>query len=343
MRIPLILASYCSLVPVAAYLTMHWDSSREKAAVQLLNVSCDPTRELWRSLNHLFVDEYVKRTGIRVHVRQSHGGSASQARSVIDGLQADVVTLALWIDTDALCRQKLIGIGWEERLPRNSMPYYSTIVFVVRRGNPKNIRDWPDLIRPGVEVITPNPKTSGNGKLSFLAAWGSVKERGGTDEQALAFVSDLYRHVPILDTGARGAATTFALNGRGDVQLAWENEARLEIQESGNELELVYPPNSIRAESPVALVDAVVDARGTRDVAQAYLEFLFSPEAQEVIASHYYRPASVEVLQRHRDTFPEVKLFSIMDVALDWRAAQARFFDANGVFDRIYDRMNSGQ
>src|SRR5205823_201650 len=216
-----------------------WQSAREQAAFTLLNVSYDPTRELWRALNQAFLSRFEADTGQRLAIRQSHGGSGSQARAVIDGLPADVVTLALWSDTDAVCQKGLIRAGWEERLPNRSLPYYSTIVFVVRRGNPKGIRDWPDLIRDGVQVITPNPKTSGNGKLAFLAAWGSIKVRGGSDADAVAFVTRLYRQVPVLDTGARGATTTFAQNGIGDVQLTWENEAILEVRESGGALEIV--------------------------------------------------------------------------------------------------------
>jgi sulfate transport system substrate-binding protein len=305
---------------------------------ELLNVSYDPTRELWRDLNALFTQQHEKQTGTRLAIRQSHGGSATQARAVIDGLQADVVTLALWSDTDAIRKKGLIDAGWEERLPHRALPYYSTIVFVVRKGNPKGIKDWPDLVRPGVQIITPNPKTSGNGKLSFLAAWGAVRERGGSEEEALAFVTKLYRQTPVLDSGARGSSTTFAQKKIGDVHLTWENEAHLEVRESGGELDLVYPPASIRAEPHVAVVDANARRKGTEAVARAYLEFLYTDEAQEVIARHFYRPTNAEVLKKHAAELPEIKLFSITSVARDWDEAQQKFFAEGGVFDSIYSK-----
>jgi sulfate transport system substrate-binding protein len=304
--------------------------------VELLNVSYDPTRELWRDLNALFVRRYEEKTGQRVTLRQSHGGSGSQARAVIDGLEADIVTLALWSDTDAVRKKGLIRDGWEQRLPGRSLPYFSTIVFVVRRGNPKAVRDWPDLVREGVRVITPGPKTSGNGKLSYLAARGSVLYAGGSEADAEDYVRRLYARVPVLDSGARGATMTFAQKGIGDVHLTWENEARLEVGEAKGALEIVYPPASIRAEPHVAVVDAVAERKGTRAVAEAYLRSLYTREAQEVIARHHYRPADPEVLARHRDELPELTLFPVTAVARDWDDAQRMFFAEGAEFDRIY-------
>jgi sulfate transport system substrate-binding protein len=302
---------------------------------ELLNVSYDPTRELWRDLNARFIPAYEKETGTRLDIKQSHGGSGTQARAVADGLEADVVTLALWGDTDLLRQKGLIAAGWEERLPNQSLPYTSTIVFVVRKGNPHNIHDWPDLLQEGVQVITPNPKTSGNGKLSFLAAWGAVLRRGGSEKEALAFVTWLYRHAPVLDSGARGATTTFAQKKIGDVHLTWENEAYLEVEEAPGELELVYPPMSIRAEPYVAVVDANVDRKGTRAAAEKYLQFLYTQEAQEIIAQHHYRPSNADVLKKHPE-LREVDLFPVSTVARDWGEAQQKFFADGGVFDGIY-------
>lgn len=305
---------------------------------ELLNVSYDPTRELWRDLNDAFVPRYEADTGVRLGIKQSHGGSGTQARAVIDGLEADVVTLALWSDTDAIRKKGLIADRWDERLPHCSLPYFSTIVFVVRKGNPKGIKDWPDLAKPSVQVITPNPKTSGNGKLSFLAAWGSVVRRGGSEDEAREYVTQLYRQVPVLDSGARGATTTFAQKEIGDVHLTWENEARLEVEESQGALEVVYPPVSIRAEPHVALVDANVDRRGTRAAAEAYLKFLYTPEAQEIIARHHYRPTHAEVARRHAADFPPIELYEITALARGWDVAADRFFAQGGVFDRIYEK-----
>jgi sulfate transport system substrate-binding protein len=304
--------------------------------LELLNVSYDPTRELWRELNGLFVRHHEAKTGQRVTIRQSHGGSGSQARAVIDGLEADVVTLALWSDTDAIRKKGLIADGWEKRLPNDSLPYLSTIVFVVRKGNPKAIRDWPDLVREGVQVITPSPKTSGNGKLSFLAAYGSVLHAGGGEADAAEYVRQLYRRVPVLDSGARGSTMTFAQKKMGDVHLTWENEAYLEVEEAKGDLEIVYPSASIRAEPYVAVVDAVAGRKGTLSVAEAYLRSLYTREAQEVIARHHYRPADAEVLARHRDELPDLPLFSVATVARDWDDAQRKFFAEGALFDRIY-------
>jgi sulfate transport system substrate-binding protein len=303
--------------------------------VELLNVSYDPTRELWQELNELFIAKYKRETGQDLTINQSHGGSGAQARAVIDGLEADVVTLALGSDTDALRRHGLLADHWQKRLPNHSLPYYSTIVFVVRKGNPERVRDWPDLVRPGIGVITPNPKTSGNGKLSFLAAWGSVLRRGGSEDDARAFVTKLYRNVPKLDTGARGSTITFARQQFGDVHLTWENEAHLEVAEAKGELEIVYPPVSIRAEPFVAVVDANVERKGTRDVAEAYLRFVYTDEAQEVLARHSYRPSSEAVFKKHADRFPKLDLFAIDVIARDSNDAQKRFFAEGGIFDQI--------
>ena len=302
----------------------------------MLNVSYDPTRELWKDLNNAFQSASAKVGGSSVSIKQSHGASGSQARAVIDGLEADVVSLALWSDTEQLHRKGLIKDGWEEVFPNRSLPYTSTIVFVVRKGNPKSVRDWSDLTRDGIEVITPNPKTSGNGKLAFLAAWGSVVLNGGTEVTAREFVTQIYKKVPVLDTGARGATSTFAQKGIGDVHLTWENEAHLEIAEAKGELELIYPKISILAEPHVALVDQNVDRRGTRAVAQKYLEFLYTAEGQEIIAKHFYRPTNKVVLTQHRAAFPELRLFAITEISKGWDDAQSRFFADGGEFDKIY-------
>jgi sulfate transport system substrate-binding protein len=312
------------------------EAERETASQELLNVSYDPTRELWREINSAFIPHYKKGAGIALDIKQSHAGSSSQARAVIDGLEADVVTLAMWADTNAIRKAGLINDGWEERLPNGSLPYSSTIVFVVRKGNPKGIKDWPDLVREGVEVITPSAKTSGNGKLSFLAAWGSVVLRGGSEQQALNFVTKLYQQVPVLDPAARGATTTFAQKKIGDVHLTWENEAYLEVKESGDELEIVYPSLSIRAEPRVAVVDGNVDRRQTRAAAEAYLKFLYTPEAQEIIAKNYYRPAQAEILAKYADKFGKIELFTIQQISEGWEQADKRFFAEGGVFDQIY-------
>lgn len=309
---------------------------RDSGTVELLNVACDPTRELWRDLNARFTERYGRETGAPIAVLQAHGGSGSQARAVIDGLDADVVTLALWTDTDAVRKAGRIAPGWEDRLPNRSLPYTSTIVMVVRKGNPKGVRDWPDLARPDASVVTPNPKTSGNGKWSFLALWGAVVTRGGTDEAAREYVTQVYRRAAVLDPAARGATMTFAQKGIGDVHLTWENEAHLEVQEAHGQLEIVYPPVSVLAEPHVAVVDAVVDRKGTRAAAEAYLKYLYTEEAQEVIAHHYYRPVHEAVRKRTADRFPAIKLFPATVVAPSWDAIQKRFFAEGGEFDRIY-------
>lgn len=307
-------------------------------SVQLLNVSYDPTRELLRDIGTAFSARYAKETGTAITVKQSHAGSGAQARAVIDGLEADIVTLALWPDTDAIRKAGLIAEGWEQRFPNNAVPWRSTIVFVVRKGNPKGIKDWPDLVKPDVEIITPNPKTSGNGKLSFLAAWGSVIVRGGSEQEARDFVTKVYKQTPVLDSGARGSTVTFAQKKIGDVHLTWENEARLEIQESKGALEIVYPPLSILAEPPVAVVDANVQRHGTRAAAEAYVNFLYTDEGQQIIAKHFCRPVKPQILQAHAATFPDIKLFPVTALAKNWTDAYAKFFGDGQIFDNIYKR-----
>ncbi len=306
------------------------------AQTQLLNVSYDPTRELWREINSVFIPQYEKEKGVKLTINQSHGGSSTQARAVIDGLEADVVTIASIIDTDAISQRGLIKKDWLNRLPNRSLPYTSTVVFVVRKGNPKQIKDWPDLVKPGVKIVTPNPKTSGNGYLSFFAAWGSVVLRGGSREDAIKYVSALYKQVPVLDSGARGATTTFVQRRIGDVHLAWENEAHLEVREAKGALELVYPPISIRAEPHVAVVDGNVDRRNTRAAAEAYLKFLYTDAAQEIIAKHFYRPMNAAVLAKHGATFPSIRLFDITEIAKSFADAHKQFIAEGGVFDSIY-------
>ncbi|HEY7513113.1 MAG TPA: sulfate ABC transporter substrate-binding protein [Vicinamibacteria bacterium] len=305
---------------------------------ELLNVSYDPTRELYQDMNAAFVKSGKANTGRSVAIQQSHGGSAKQARAVIDGLEADVLTLALAYDIDAVAEAGLLPKGWQKRLPYNSSPYTSTIVFLVRKGNPKGIRDWGDLVRPGVQVITPNPKTSGGARWNYLAAWAhALKQPGGGEAKAREFVTALYRNVPVLDSGARGSTTTFVQRGLGDVLLAWENEAFLAIKELGpDKVDIVVPPASILAEPPVALVDEVVDRKGTRALAQAYLEFLYTPEGQEIAARHYYRPRLDAVAKKYSATFPKLALVTIDEVFGGWPKAQKTHFADGGVFDSIY-------
>jgi sulfate/thiosulfate-binding protein len=309
---------------------------RAASELELLNVSYDPTRELWRQINEKFAPAYEKSANVKLSIRQSHGGSGSQARAVVDGLEADVVTLAMWPDTDAIRKAGLIDDGWEKKLPNNSVPYTSTIVFVVRKGNPKHITDWTDLVKPGVEIVTPNPKTSGNGKFSFLAAWGAVKKRGGSDAAALDFVTQLYRQTPVLDLGARGSTVTFVQKHLGDVHLTWENEAHLEVEEAKGEVEIVYPPLSILAEPPVAVVDANAKRKGAEAAARAYLEFLYGDEGQEIIAKNYYRPINEAVLERHAAAFPSIERFPVTLTARDWNDAYDKFFNDGKIFDGIY-------
>ena len=303
---------------------------------RILNVSYDPTRELFADVNRQFAARYQRDTGIAVTVQQSHGGSSRQSREVIDGLKADVVTLAMFPDVDALRKRGLVAEGWSKRLLNGSVPFTSTIVFVVRKGNPKHIRDWPDLAGSDVSVITPNPKTSGNGKLSVLAAWGSVIYRGGTETRAHDYLTRLYEHVAVLDSGARGATTTFADEKVGDVHLTWENEALLETEASGGELQMVYPPVSIRAEPSVAWVDANVGGTRRESIALAYLQFLFTDEAQETVARHGYRPVNADILRRHADRLPKIDLFPTTELGANWDEIRRKFFDENAIFDEIY-------
>jgi sulfate transport system substrate-binding protein len=309
------------------------------ADTSLLNVSYDPTRELYAEIDATFATAWKRQTGETVTVRTSNGGSGAQARAVIDGLEADVVTLALASDIDAIAaRTKLIAPDWQKRLPDNSAPYTSTIVFLVRKGNPKGIHDWPDLIRDGVKIITPNPKISGAARWAYLAAWGyALRQPGGDEAKAKAFVAALYHHVPILDTGARGATTTFVQRRQGDVLLSWENEAYLAAREFGKDkFEIVDPSVSILAEPSVAVVDANVERHGTRKEAEGFLRYLYSPEAQEIEAKHYFRPRLAAVAAKHADLFPQIALFTVDEIAGGWAKAQAKHFGDGGIFDQIY-------
>lgn len=313
-------------------------SSAHAADTALLNVSYDPTRELYQDFNKAFSAQWKTKSNDNLTVRQSHGGSGKQARSVIDGLQADVVTLALAYDIDEIAERGLLAKDWQKRLPHNSSPYTSTIVFLVRKGNPKGIKDWGDLAKPGVAVITPNPKTSGGARWNYLAAWGyALKQQGGSDASAKEFVTKILKNVPVLDSGARGATTTFVERGIGDVLLAWENEAILAIKELGpDKFEIVAPSLSILAEPPVAVVDKVVDKRGTRAVAEAYLNYLYTDEGQEIAAQNYYRPISEKVSKEYAAQFPKVKLFTIDEAFGGWAKAQKTHFADGGSFDQIY-------
>lgn len=308
------------------------------ADISLLNVSYDPTRELYADVNAAFAKDWKAKTGDNVKIKQSHGGSGKQGRAVIDGLEADVVSLALAYDIDAIAEKKLLAPDWQKKLPHNSTPYTSTIVFLVRKGNPKGIKDWNDLVKPGVAVITPNPKTSGGARWNHLAAYGyALRQPSGTEASAKDFLGKLYKNVPVLDSGARGATTTFVERGIGDVLIAWENEALLAIKELGpTKFDIIAPSVSILAEPPVAVVDKVVDKRGTRKVAEAYLNFLYTDAAQEIIAKNYYRPAVEKEAKKYASQFPAVKLFTIADVAGDWTKAQKVHFSDGGVFDQIY-------
>src|ERR1700682_108131 len=314
-----------------------WASSAFAADVTLLNVSYDPTRELYVDFNKAFASAYQKETGKSVEIKQSHGGSGSQARAVIDGLQADVVTLALAYDIDAVAAKGLIPADWQKRLPLNASPYTSTIVFLVRKGNPKGIKYWNDLIKPGVSVITPNPKTSGGARWNYLAAWGYALKKFGSADKAKQFVGDLYKNVPVLDTGARGSTVTFVERGVGDVLLAWENEAFLAVKEFGKDkFEIIAPSVSILAEPPVAVVDTVAEKKGTRDVAEAYLKYWYTKEGQEIAARNSYRPRDLEIAKEYENSFAKVELFTIDDVFGGWTKAQKEHFSEGGVFDQIY-------
>ncbi|MEW6641512.1 MAG: sulfate ABC transporter substrate-binding protein [Pseudomonadota bacterium] len=323
------------ILPVIAGVV--WAGSAFAADYSLLNVSYDPTRELYVDFNKAFAAAYQKETGKSVEVKQSHNGSGASARSVIDGLQADVVTLALAYDIDAVANKGLLDKDWQKRLPQNASPYTSTIVFLVRKGNPKGIKDWDDIIKPGVSVITPNPKTSGGARWNYLAAWGYGLKKFGSEDKARAFVGDIYKNVPVLDTGARGSTVTFVERGVGDVLLAWENEAYLAVKEFGKDkFEIVVPSLSILAEPPVAVVDKVVDKKGTRAVAEAYLKYWYTREGQDIAARNFYRPRDPEIAAKYADSFAKVGLFTIDEVFGGWTKAQKDHFADGGVFDQIY-------
>jgi sulfate/thiosulfate transport system substrate-binding protein len=308
-------------------------SGGDAKTVKLLNVSYDPTRELYTTVNAAFAKHWEAKTGQKVTIEQSHGGSGKQARAVIDGLEADIVTLALAYDVDAIAKAGLIHPDWGGRLASRSAPYTSTIVFLVRKGNPKGIKDWDDLVKPGIAVITPNPKTSGGARWNYLAAWGYAIQRGGDEQAARAFVGALFKNVPVLDSGARGSTTTFVERGIGDVLLAWENEARLAVEKLGKDkVEIVVPSVSILAEPPVAVVDQNVDKRKTREAATAYLEFLYTPEGQTLAAKHFYRPRDATAAA---GAFPAIKLFTIDEVFGGWTKAQPAHFDDGGLFDQV--------
>ncbi len=313
-------------------------SAAQAADITLLNASYDPTRELYKAINAAFAADWKAKHGDTVTINQSHNGSGAQSRAVIDGLDADVVTLALAPDIDAIAAKGLIAKNWQTRLPQGATPYNSTIVFLVRKGNPWKIKDWPDLIKPGIAVVTPNPKTSGGARWAFLAAWAyALKAPGGNADKAKAFAAALYKHVPVLDTGARGATTTFAQRGIGDVLLSWENEAHLALAEQGgDQFQIVYPPVSILAEPPVAVVDRNVDRHKTREIATAYLNFLYSKPAQEIEAKNFYRPRDAGVLAAHAADFPRITLYDFASIFGDWTKAQATYFGNGGVFDQIY-------
>jgi sulfate transport system substrate-binding protein len=325
-------------IGLAAGLTMTGVAAA--ADITLLNVSYDPTRELHAALTKAFTATYKTPDGKTVAIKSSHGGAAKQARAVIDGLEADVVTLALAYDIDAIADRGLLAKDWQKKFPQNSAPYTSTIVFLVRKGNPKNIKDWDDLVRSDVKVITPNPKTSGGARWNYLAAWGyALKKPGGTPEKAKAFVKGIYKNVPVLDTGARGSTITFVERGVGDVFISWENEAFLAINELGKDkFEIVLPSISILAEPPVAVVDKVVEKKGTRVPATAYLNFIYTKEGQDISARNYYRPRDPEVAKKYESQFPKVNLFTIDDVFGGWRAAQQTHFQDKGIFDEIYSQ-----
>jgi sulfate/thiosulfate transport system substrate-binding protein len=329
-----------TLFAAAALIASTLTAGAVLADTTLLNVSYDPTRELYKAVNEAFAKEWKAKTGEAVTIEQSHGGSGKQARAVVDGLQADVVTLALAADIDQIAKTGKIKTDWQKRLGNNSSPYSSTIVFLVRKGNPKNIKDWNDLVKEGVSVITPNPKTSGGARWNYLAAWAYADQKfGHSEDKDKDFIKKLYANVPVLDTGARGSTTTFAQRGIGDVLLAWENEAFLALDELGaDKFEIVVPSLSIKAEPPVAVVDEVVDAKGTRKVAEAYLNFLYTPEAQKIIAHSYYRPSDPKSADpKDLARFPDLKLVSIDDPLFGgWAKAQPKHFDEGGIFDQIY-------
>jgi sulfate transport system substrate-binding protein len=321
-----------------ALLVIAGNISFVSAEKTLLNVSYDPTRELYQAVNFAFSSYWQSKTGEKVLIKASHGGSGKQARAVIDGLDADIVTLALAYDIDAIAEKSgLLPPDWQKRLPYNSTPYTSTIVFLVRKGNPRNIRDWDDLVKENISIITPNPKTSGGARWNYLAAWGFALKKYGSEEHAKEFVTRLFKNVPVLDVGARGSTTTFVQRGIGDVLIAWENEALLSIKELGkDQVQIVVPSMSILAEPPVAVVDKIAQKHGTLKLAQAYLEFLYSPQGQEIVAKNFYRPRLLEIVSRYESIFPKIKLFTIDEVFGGWKKAQLRHFADGGLFDQIY-------
>jgi sulfate transport system substrate-binding protein len=331
------------LVVLGLIVGLSMQGRAQGAPITLLNVSYDPTRELYQDYNAAFAKYWKAKTGQTVEIQQSHSGSSKQARAVIDGLQADVVTLALAYDIDAISQNAgLLPADWQKRLPQNSTPYTSTIVFLVRKGNPKKIKDWDDLAKPGVSVITPSPKTSGGARWNYLAAWAyALKQPGGSDAKAQDFVKRLYKNVPVLDSGARGSTTTFAQREIGDVLIAWENEAFLSLKELGaDKVEIVVPSMSILAEPPVSVVDKVVEKKGTRVVAQAYLEYLYTPEGQDIVARNYYRPRLDAVARKYSSKFPKIKLVTIDEVFGGWQKAQKAHFADGAMFDQIYQPGN---
>jgi sulfate transport system substrate-binding protein len=325
-----------TLLPLLAALTL--TLPLQAAELSILNVSYDPTRELYQDFNKAFAEHWKTTGGDNLKIKQSHGGSGKQARAVIDGVAADVVTLALAYDIDEIAQRGLIAKDWQKRLPNNSAPYTSTIVLLVRKGNPKGIRDWSDLAKPGISVITPNPKTSGGARWNHLAAWGyALKQPGGSDKTAQEFLAKIYKNVPVLDSGARGATTTFVERGIGDVLITWENEALLAIRELGpDKVEIVAPSLSILAEPPVAVVDKVADRRGTRKLAEAYLNYLYSDEGQQIAAQNYYRPTNEKIAKKYASQFPKLKLLTIDEVGGGWTKAQKTHFADSGIFDQIY-------
>jgi sulfate transport system substrate-binding protein len=337
-------ALFCSALVCGALAFLQSCSSKTQAnngpaSVHLLNVSYDPTREFYQALNQSFADDWKQKTGQTVTIEQSHGGSGKQARSVIDGLQADVVTLGVASDIDAIAEKAhAINPDWETRLPDHATPYTSTVVFLVRKGNPKGIHDWPDVIKKGVSVITPNPKTSSGARWNYLAAWGYAWNHNGHDEKKTRdFIAALYKNVPVLDSGARGSTTTFVEHGLGDVLLSWENEAYLVLKEFGaDKYEIVNPSSSILAEPPVAVVDKYVDAHGTRAVAEAYLKYLYTDAGQEIVAKNFYRPRNATILAKYKSQFPGIQLFTITDVAGTWKEVQPKHFADHGIFDQLY-------
>jgi sulfate transport system substrate-binding protein len=323
---------------LGAVLALGLGTAAQAANVKLLNVSYDPTRELYKAYNAAFAAKWKAQTGDTLTVDQSHGGSGAQARAVIDGLSADVVTLALAYDIDSIASKGLIPADWQKRLPNNAAPYTSTIVFLVKKGNPWHLKDWGDLVKPGIEVITPSPKTSGGARWNYLAAWAwALHQPGGSPEKAQAFVTDLYKHVPVLDSGARGATTTFVQRGIGDVLLTWENEAWLSVKELGpDKFEIIYPPVSILAEPPVAVVEKNAKRHGTEKLAEAYLQYLYSDEGQEIAAKNFYRPRNPAILAKYKANFPDIKLTTLNEDFGDWQQAQKTHFADGGVFDKIY-------